>query len=123
MSIARGFLRLAKRYERRMKYCHEEMVKNKDSHITQLREVMKCVEQSLEITYGELENWANSIESVYNVDEFDNFFERIELVFLKWYVNQRYSWTLKEAEVTEEAKKRLQSVLNKLEVLNAFRRI
>ena len=123
MSVARGFLRLAKRYERRMKYCHEEMVKNKDSHITQLREVMKCVEQSLEITYGELENWANSIESVYSVDEFDNFFERIELVFLKWYVNQRYSWTLKEAEVTEEAKKRLQSVLNKLEVLNAFRRI
>jgi len=123
MSIARGFLRLAKRYERRMKYCHEEMVKNKDSHITQLREVMKCVEQSLEITYGELESWADSIESVYSVDEFDNFFERIELVFLKWYVNTRYSWTLKEAEVTEEAKKRLQKVLNNLEVLNAFRRI
>ena len=123
MSIARGFLRLAKRYERRMKYCHDEMVKNKDSHITQLREVMKCVEQSLEITYGELESWADSIESVYSVDEFDNFFERIELVFLKWYVNTRYSWTLKEAEVTEEAKKRLQKVLNNLEVLNAFRRI
>lgn len=123
MSVARGFLRLAKRYERRMKYCHDEMVKNKDSHITQLREVMKCVEQSLEITYGELESWADSIESVYSVDEFDNFFERIELVFLKWYVNTRYSWTLKEAEVTEEAKKRLQKVLNNLEVLNAFRRI
>ena len=123
MSIARGFLRLAKRYEIRMKYCHDEMVKNRATHIAQLREVMKCVEQSLEITYEELENWAGSIESVYAVDEFDNFFERIELVFLKWYVNFRYSRTLKEAEVTEEAKRRLQSVLNKLEVLNAFRRI
>lgn len=123
MSVARGFLRLAKRYERRMEYCHEEMVKNKETHITQLREVMKCVERSLDITYGELECWADSIESVYAVDEFNNIFERIELVFLKWYVNTRYSRTLKEAEVTEEAKKRLKSVLNKLEVLNAFRRI
>ena len=123
MSVARGFLRLAKRYERQMEYCHEDMVKNRDSYITQLREVMKCIEQSLDITYEELENWAESIESVYAVDEFNNIFERIELVFLKWYVNTRYSWTVKEAEVTEEAKKRLKNVLNKLEVLNAFKRI
>ena len=121
MSVARGFLRLAKRYEKRMEYCHEEMVKNRNAHIAQLREVMKCVEQSLDITYGELENWANSIEAVYAVDEFNNIFERIELVFLKWYVNMMYSRTLKEAEVTEEAKKKLKAVLNKLEVLNAFR--
>ena len=120
MSVARGLLRLAKRYERRMEYCHEDMVKNRNTHITQLREVMKCIEDSLGITYGELESWAKSIEAVYSVDEFNNIFERIELVFLKWYVNTRYSLTLKEATVTEEAKKRLKAVLNKLEVLNAF---
>ena len=123
MSVARGFLRLAKRYERRMEYCHEEMVKNKDVHITQLREVVKCVEKSLEITYGELESWAESIEAVYAVDEFDNIFERIELVFLKKYVNEKYSRTLKKITITEDAKKRLKNVLNKLEVMNAFRRI
>ena len=123
MGVARGFLRLAKRYERRMEYCHEEMVRNLETHITQLREVMESVERSLDITYGELEGWASSIEAVYAVDEFNNFLERIELVFLKWYVNQRYSWTLKEATVTEDAKKRLKKVLNKLEVINSFRRI
>lgn len=121
MSAARGFLRLAKRYERRMEYCHDEMVKNRSSHITQLREVMKCVEHSFEISYGELESWADSIESVYSVDEFDNIFQRVELVFLKMYVNWRYSQALNEVAITEDAKKRLQSVLNKLEVLNAFR--
>lgn len=120
MSVACGLLRLAKRYERRMEYCHEDMVKNRDTHIAQLREVMKCIERSLDITYGELESWAKSIESVYAVDEFNNIFERIELVFLKWYVNTMYSRTLKEVEVTEDAKKRLKVVLNKLEVLNAF---
>lgn len=120
MSVARGFLRLAKRYEGLMEYHHEEMVKNKETYIAQLREVMKCVIQSLELTYNELESWAKSIESVYAVDEFSNIFERIEIVFLKWYVKTRYSRTLKEIEITEEAKKRIKSVLTKLEVLNAF---
>lgn len=123
MSVARRFLRLAKRYERRMEYCHEEMVKNRDTHIAQLREVIGCIERLLEITYGEVEGWADSIEAVYSVDEFDNFFQRIELVFLKWYVNKRYSWALKEVTETEEAKKTLKNILNKLEVINSFRRI
>ena len=120
MSVARGFLRLAKRYERRMENCHEEMVKNRNTHITQLREVIECAKKSLDISYGELESWANSIEAVYSVDEFDNIFQRVELVFLKMYVNWRYSQTLNEITVTEEAKSRLQNILNKLEVLNAF---
>lgn len=120
MSVARGFMRLAKRYETRMEYLHEDMVKNRETYITQLRGVITCVEQSLDISYGELENWADSIQAVYEVDEFDNFFQRVELVFLKKYVNWRYSRTLKEITVTEDAKKRLKNVLNKLEVLNAF---
>lgn len=123
MSVARGFLRLAKRYEARMEYFHEDMVKNRGTHITQLREVIKCAKQSLDISYGELESWADSMQSVYEVDEFDHFWERIELVFLKIRVNWRYNQTLKEITITEEAKKRLEAVLNKLEVLNAFRRI
>lgn len=123
MSVARGFMRLARRYEIRMKYCREAMIEKKDFHITQLREVMKCIERFLDISYEELENWANSIQAVYEVDEFDNIFERIELVFLKRYVNWQYSRTLKEVTITEEAKKRLQKVLNTFELLNAFRRI
>ena len=123
MSVARGFLRLARKYERRMKYCHEYMVNNRDAHITQLREAVGCAKQFLDISYEELENWSDSIQAVYEVDEFDNIFQRVELVFLKKYVNWMYSRTLKEIYIVEEAKKRLKSVLNKLEVLNAFRRI
>ena len=123
MSVARGFLRLARKYERRMKYCHEYMVNNRDTHITQLREAVGCAKQFLDISYEELENWSDSIQAVYEVDEFDNIFQRVELVFLKKYVNWMYSRTLKEIYIAEEAKKRLKSVLNKLEVLNAFRRM
>lgn len=121
MSVARGFRRLAKKYERRMEFCHENMVNNRDFHITQLREAIGCADQFLDISYGELENWADSIQAVYEVDEFDNIFQRVELVFLKKYVNWMYSRTLKEITIVEDAKKRLQKVLNKLEVLNAFR--
>lgn len=123
MSIARKFLRLAKRYENRMKNFHDDMMDNRDFHITQMREVMKSIQLSLDVLYKELENWADAIQSVYEVDMFNNIFERIELVFLKKYVNEKYSRTLKKITITEDAKKRLKNVLNKLEVMNAFRRI
>ena len=106
-----------------MKYCHDAMVNNRDFYITQLREVVEHAEKFLEVSYEELESWADSITAVYEVDEFDNVFQRIELVFLKKYVNWRYNKTLKEIYVVEDAKKRLKNILNKLEVLNAFRRI
>lgn len=123
MSVARGFLRLAKKYERRMKYNRENIVNNRDDHITQLREAIGCAKQFLDISYEELENWSDSIQAVYEVDEFDNIFQRVELVFLKKYVNWMYSRTLKEIYIVEDAKKRLEKILNTLEVLNAFRRI
>lgn len=120
MSVARGYLRLAKRYEIRMKYIHKYMVKNRNFHITQLREAIGCVERLLDISYEELENWSNSIQALYETDEFDNIFERVELIFFKMFVNCRYDQTLKEITVAEEAKRRMKNVLNKLEVLNCF---
>ena len=110
MSIARGFRRLARKYEMRMEYCHENMVENRDFHITQLREAIGCVNRALDISYEELGNWADSIQAVYEVDEFDNVFQRIELVFLKKFVNWRYSHTLKEIYIAEDAKKRLEKI-------------
>lgn len=123
MSIACGFRRLARRYEKKMKLNHSEMVENRDFHITQLREAIECTEKILDITYEELENWSCSMQSLYEVDEFDNIFQRVELVFLKIYVNWRYNQALNEIMITEDAKARLQKILNKLEVLNAFKRI
>lgn len=123
MSVARGFLRLARKYEIRMKYSRDAIVNNHEVHITQLREAIGCAKQFLDISYEELENWSDSIQAVYEVDEFDNIFQRVELVFLKKYVNWMYSRTLKEIYIVEEAKKRLEKVLNTLEVLNAFRRM
>lgn len=123
MSVARGFLRLARKYEIRMKYSRDAIVNNREVHITQLREAIGCAKQFLDISYEELENWSDSIQAVYEVDEFDNIFQRVELVFLKKYVNWMYSRTLKEIYIVEEAKKRLEKVLNTLEVLNAFRRM
>lgn len=121
MSAARGFVRLASRYEKKMKINHEEMVSNRDFHITQLREAIEAADKLLDICYSEFENWCDSMQALYEVDEFDNFFERIELVVLKWYVNLMYCKSVKEIQDTENAKKRLKKVQTTLEVLNAFR--
>lgn len=121
MSTARGFMRLASRYERKMEINHKEMVENRDFHITQLREAIEAADKLLDICYGEFESWCDSMQALYEVDEFDHFWERIELVFLKWYVNQMYCKSVKEIQTTENAKRKLKKVKNTLEVLNAFR--
>lgn len=121
MSAARGFVRLANRYEKKMQINHEEMVEKRDFHITQLREAIEAADKLLDICYGEFESWCDSMQSLYEVDEFDNFLEKIELVFLKWYVNHMYCKSVKEIQDTENAKKRLKKVQTTLEVLNAFR--
>lgn len=121
MSAARGFIRLASRYEKKMQINHEEMVRNRDFHITQLREAIEAADKLLDICYSEFESWCDSMQALYEVDEFDNFFERIELVVLKWYVNWMYCKSVKEIQDTENAKKRLKRVQTTLEVLNAFR--
>ena len=121
MSVAHGFVRLANRYEMKLQINHEEMVEEREFHITQLREAIEAANKLLDICYQEFENWADSMQALYEVDEFDNIFERLQLKYLKWYVSHRYSQTVKEIQDAEQAKKKMQKVLTTLEVLNAFR--
>lgn len=123
MSVARGFLKLARKYERRMTYMRESMIENRAVHIPQLRGILECLEQALDLTYGEMESWADSMHAVFEVDEFDHWYEKIELIFMKWYVCYRYNKTIQEATIMEEAKKSLSKNCNQLEVMNAFRRL
>ena len=121
MRVARGFLKLARKYEWKMMYDREEMIKNRDIHIPQLRGILSCLEQALELTYGEMESWAHTMHTVFEVDEFDHWYQRIELIFMKWYVCFCYNRTIKIATIMEEAKKSLSKNCNHLEVMNAFR--
>lgn len=121
MSVARGFVRLANRYEIRFDINHEEMMNNHEFHIAQLREAIESADKLLNICYEEFEGWADSMQALYEVDEFDNFFERIELIYLKWYVKHKYCKCVKEIQDTELAKKKMKKVLNSLELLKAFR--
>ncbi len=121
MSVARGFVRLANRYEMKFQINHDEMVYDRKFHITQLREAIEAADRLLDISYTEFENWADSMQALYEVDEFDNFFERLQLIYLKWYVNYRYTKTVKEIQETEDAKKKMEEVLKKLELFDAFR--
>ena len=123
MSVARGFLRLARKYERNMTYMRESMIENRAVHIPQLRGILDCLEKALDITYGEMESWADSMRAVFETDEFDHWYERIELVFMKWYVVHRYNKTIQEAQIMEDSKKILSKICNQLEVMNAFRRL
>lgn len=121
MSVARGFVRLANRYEINFEVNREAIIEERIFHITQLREAIEAANHLLEISYKEFENWADSLQALYEVNEFDNFFERLELIYLKWYVSHRYSQSVKEIQDTEAAKKKMEKVLRNLEIIGAFR--
>lgn len=120
MSMARSFLRMAKKYEWRMKYLRENVIKNRAFHITQLSSILSSLDVVLDLTYDELESWTESMQEVFEVDEFDHWYEKIELVFLKKYVVIRYNNAFKDITGLEDAKKSLADIKSKLEVLDAF---
>lgn len=120
MSMARSFLRIARKYEWRMKYLRENVIKDRAFHITQLSSILSSLDVVLDLTYDELESWTESMQEVFEVDEFDHWYEKIELVFLKKYVAIRYNNTFKDITGLEDAKKSLADIKSKLEVLDAF---
>jgi hypothetical protein len=73
MSVARGFVRLANRYEINFEVNREAIIEERIFHITQLREAIEAANHLLEISYKEFENWADSLQALYEVNEFDIF--------------------------------------------------
>lgn len=113
--------RFSKKYERMIQEDSITFFKNRKFHISQLRGTIKEANQLLEVVGDEIQSWCESIESVYSVDEFNNIFERIGLVFLKAFVLFRYNCSLKESQIVQESKERLEKILKRLEVLEAFK--
>lgn len=112
--------RFSKKYEKMIQNEPIEFFKNRKFHMTQLRGTIEEADRLLEVVGDEIQSWCESIESVYSVDEFNNVFERIGLVFLKVFVSFRYNCSLKEIQIVQESKERLEKILKRLEVLDAF---
>ena len=87
---------------------------------TQLSEAIECVDKIAEIVGNEISNWYDTIQVLNEVDEFDNPFQRIELWWMKRRVNTKYAKALKEAQVLQETRNRLTTVLRCLNIMDAF---
>lgn len=113
--------RFSKKYEKMIQEDPLNIFKNRKFHMAQLRGTLDEANRLLEVVGDEIQSWSESVECVYSVDEFNNIFERIGLVFLKAIVSFRYNCSLKECQIIQESKERLEKILKRLEVLEVFK--
>ena len=122
MNVIRRIARLARRYERILKYTPERMMENRKTHIEQLKGLIEASDELLDIVADDIRNWSSAVEAVYAVDEFDNVFQKIEYWFLKKYSEYYYTKAITESETIGYAKTTFENVLRRLQLVDAFRR-
>ena len=121
MQDSYGIVRLANKYERAFQKRFESIREERDYHIEQLKGIIEQANDALKLETEEIEMWADTMQEVYTVDDADTLIKKIQLFFMKKYVNHMYDKALRETRCLELGKEKLQKLLNRLLVLNAFR--
>lgn len=122
MNVIRRLAKLARKYERIMKYVPETVLDDRETHMNQLKGLIEASDELLDIAADDIRNWSEAMEAVYGVDEFDNVFQIIEYWFLKKYTEHYYIKAITESETVGAAKTIFESVLRRLQLVDAFRR-
>lgn len=117
---AYGFKRLVRKYEIGFEKNSARIFEEKDFHIEQLKIAISNAEEMLNCLGEEIADWAEALQEVYEVDDADTWWKKIELKIMKVYVNHKYSRVLDESKQVGEFCMKLKMFLNRLEILKAF---
>lgn len=116
-----GIVRLAEKYERAFLIRFENICAEKNFHIEQLKEIIEQAGCALNFETDAIEMWAGTMQVVYEVDDANTLIEKIQLYFMKMYVNHMYDKALRETRCIQLGIEKLQKLLNRLLLLDAFR--
>ena len=116
-----GIVRLAEKYERAFLIRFENIRAEKNFHIEQLKEIIEQAGCALNFETDAIEMWAGTMQVVYEVDDANTLIEKIQLFFMKMYVNHMYDKALRETRCIQLGIEKLQKLLNRLLLLDAFR--
>ena len=116
-----GIVRLAERYERAFQNRFETIREEKSFHIEQLKGIIGQAKNALNMETDNIEMWAGTMQVVYEVDDANTLIEKIQLFFMKLYVNHMYDKALRETRCIQLGIEKLQKLLNRLLLLDAFR--
>lgn len=120
MSDSYGFVRLANRYEKRFQMDFQKVLKEREFHIQQLRLIIEQANKAQNLISGDIANWGECIQVVYDVDDANTLWQKFDLSIMKWYVNKMYAKALEESRMVGLGKEKLEKLLNRLLVMGAF---
>ncbi len=120
MQDSYGIVRLANKYERFFENRFEVVRNEKEIHIERLKEIIEQADDALKFETELIEMWAGTMQEVYEVDDANTLWKKLQLVIMKLYVNFRYNRALEETRYIQLGKEKLQKLLNRLLVLSAF---
>ena len=109
-----GIVRLAERYERAFQNRFETIREEKSFHIEQLKGIIGQAKNALNMETDNIEMWAGTMQVVYEVDDANTLIEKIQLFFMKLYVNHMYDKALRETRCIQLGIEKLQKLLNRL---------
>lgn len=117
-----GAKRFIAEYERRVNSDIQEFTNDLDFHIEQLTEAINEMEKALDVIGDEIADWGECIAELYeDMEDEDTLWNRIQIYFLRKYVNWRYAKVLDEAVEIGNIKERLERIRNRFLIILSCR--
>ena len=119
--VIKDLNRITKKYEKKFQRDFLEIRHEIDFHIQTLTDAITYADEALDGLGEEISEWCDIIQELYEVDDANTIWQKIDLWRLKFIANNRYATVLDEAVTVQNCKERLQKLLNRLLILKCCR--
>jgi len=115
-----GFEKFATRYENALNSDIRIVMEDKDFHMDNLRSAIKDADELLETISDDICNWEETLVELYEVDDADTLWKKLELSIMKWYANRKCERFLTEVSTVQDCKNRIEKCLNRIMIMSCF---
>ena len=120
-NVIKDLNRSIKKYEKKFQRDFLEIRHEIDFHIQALTDAITYADEALDSIVEEISEWCDILQGLYEVDDANTIWQKIDLWRLKFIANNRYATVLDEAVSVQNSIERLQKLLNRLLVLKCCR--
>lgn len=115
-----GFEKFAARYENSLNTDVRIVMEDKDFHMDNLKSAIEEADELLETISDDICNWEEALVELYEVDDANTLWRKLNLSIMKWYANRKCEKVLAEAAAVQDCKYRLEKCLNRITILSCF---
>lgn len=98
----------------------KDLSKKIDFYIEQLESAIETAKRLEEINVGEIQEWAETIQTVYEVDDANTIIQKFELWIMKKFVEYKYDRALRYSYTLNGIVENFKQVLVRLNQIKAF---